>query len=152
LRVREDALLLENIGKAEGGYDIVLTVLINPSFPLIHYSIGDMTQAPMETPPAGFAILKSVDGHANDLLLSRTGQILHPNIVTEIFEHTQGIRRYRVLQKTDGSLGVMVESMDSVATLDAVMLSQKLSNLIAGFPVKVDLVGEISPMASGKHR
>jgi len=43
--------------------------LNNPSFPLIRYSIGDVTQAPLETPSAGFAILKSVDGRENDLLI-----------------------------------------------------------------------------------
>ena len=152
LRVREDIVFLETIAKAEGSYDIVLTVLTNPSFPLIRYSIGDVTQALLETPSAGFAILKSVDGRENDLLLSRTGQILHPNIVTEIFDHTPGVRRYRVIQKADGSLVVMVESMDRQATLDTGMLSKKLSKLIDGYPVTTDLVGEIPSLPSGKHR
>lgn len=152
LRVREDIVFLETIGMAEGNYDIVLTVLTNPSFPLIRYSIGDVTSEPLKAPSAGFAILESVDGRENDLLMSRTGQILHPNIVTEIFEHTPGVRKYRVTQKADGSLAVMVELMDRQVTLDTVILSQKLSNLTEGYPVKAEVVGEIPTMASGKHR
>jgi hypothetical protein len=46
----------------------------------------------------------------------------------------------------------MVELMDKQATLDAVMLSKKLSNLLEGYPVTIDLVGEIPLLASGKHR
>lgn len=152
LRVREDGVFLETIGRAEGSYHIVLTVLTNPSFPLIRYSIGDMTRAPLESPSAGFAILKSVDGRDNDLLMSRTGRILHPTIIEEIFDHTPGVRRYRVTQKADGSLAVLVESMEREAALDTVMISKKLSSLTEDFPVTVDLVEEIPSMPSGKHR
>ena len=152
LHVREDVVFLETIGRSEGSYDIVLTVLTNPSFPLIRYHIGDVTRVPLETPSAGFAILKTVDGRDNELLMCRTGRILHPTIVEEIFDHTAGVRRYRVTQKADGSLVVMVELMDKQATLDAVMLSKKLSNLLEGYPVTIDLVGEIPLLASGKHR
>lgn len=81
------------------------SVLTNPSFPLIRYARPDVTHAPpLETPPCGFAILKSVDGRENDLLMSRTGRIIPPAIVEEIFDPAPGVRRYRVIQKADGSL------------------------------------------------
>lgn len=152
LRVREDAVFLETIGREKGGYDIVLTVLTNFSFPLIRYAIADVSQAPLEIPSAGFSILKSVVGRENDLLLSRTGQTLHPAIVEEIFDHTPGVLRYRVVQKADGSLAVMVELMERVTILNVGKLAQKLSELIEGYPVKVEVVSEIPSVAAGKHR
>ena len=152
LRVREDIVFLETAARAKGSYDIILTVLTNPSFPLIRYSVGDVSYEPLKTPPAGFAILESVGGRENDLLMSRTGQILHPTIVEEIFDHTPGVRRYRVTQRADGSLAVMVDLMDKQATPDTAILLQKLSDLFEGYPVEVDVVGEVSPLLSGKHR
>jgi len=115
------------------------SLLTNSSFPLIRYSIGDVTRVPLDTPSAGFAILKSVDGRDNELLMCRTGRILHPAIVEEIFDHAPGVWRHRVIPKADGSLAVMMELMDRQATLGAVMLSKKLSNLLEGYPVTIDL-------------
>jgi phenylacetate-CoA ligase len=152
LRVREDVVFLETIGRTDGSYYIVLTVLTNPSFPLIRYSIGDMTRVPLESPSAGFAILKSVDGRDNDLLMSRTGRILHPTIIEEIFDHTPGVRRYRVTQKADGSLAVLVESMDKQPIFNTSILLQKLSGLFEGYPVEVEVVSEVPSLLSGKHR
>jgi phenylacetate-coenzyme A ligase PaaK-like adenylate-forming protein len=151
LRVREDMVILETVAREEGGYDIVVTVLANPSFPLVRYAIGDVTCAPLKTPSAGFAILDGIDGRNNDLLISRNGQILHPMIVEEFFEHTPWVRRYRVAQKTDGSLTVMVEARRSHPT-DTARLSQELSSLLGGYPVAVKAVAEIPALASGKHR
>ena len=111
-----------------------------------------MTQAPLETPPAGFTILKSVDGLENDLLMSRTGRILHPTSFEEIFDHTPGVGRCRATQKADGSLVVTVESMDRQATLDSVILLQKLLDRFEGYPVEVDFVRKLPSLASGKHR
>ena len=57
-----------------------------------------------------------------------------------------------VAQKADGSLGVMVESLERRAALDTRMLSKKLFSLTEGYPVTTDLVGEIPSLPSGKHR
>ena len=62
LRVREDLVLVETLPRDDGRFDIVLTVLANPSFPLIRYSIGDITDAPLEVPARGPAILKNIAG------------------------------------------------------------------------------------------
>ncbi len=152
LRVREDIVFIETAARAEGFYDIILTVLTKPSFPLIRYSVGDVTHEPLNTPSAGFAILESVDGRDNDLLMSRTGQILHPTIIEEIFDRTPGVRRYRVIQKTDGSHEVMVESMDRQPIFDTATVLRKLSDLFEGYPVEVNVVSEVPSLVSGKHR
>lgn len=42
--------------------------------------------------------------------------------------------------------------MNRQTTMDTGTLSKKLSNLIEGWPVMIDLTGEIPCMPSGKHR
>ena len=53
---------VETLPRDDARFDIVLTVLANPSFPLIRYSIGDITDAPLEIPARGRAILKNIAG------------------------------------------------------------------------------------------
>lgn len=152
LRVREDLVLLELQGRAEGGYELVLTVLSNDSFPLIRYPIGDLTGKPLEIPPEGFAILGKIDGRANDLLTCRSGRIIHPALVEEIFEHIPGVRCYRVIQKGDGSIEALVEGLEEQAPVNTVRLNKKLTELLDGYPVQVQVVRQMPCLPSGKHR
>jgi phenylacetate-coenzyme A ligase PaaK-like adenylate-forming protein len=85
LRVREDCVLLETVPQADGRFDILLTPLNNPSFPLLRYAIGDSTDAALNVPERGFAILGGLVGRKNDLIVSRTGRPLHPIWFDEIF-------------------------------------------------------------------
>src|SRR4029078_6534783 len=66
LRVREDQLLVETLARADGQYDLIITPLNNPSFPLMRYAIGDLTDRPLDKPERGMAILSSVGGREND--------------------------------------------------------------------------------------
>src|SRR5205807_1956469 len=66
LRAREDHVLLETLPRDDGRYDIVVTVLNNPSFPLLRYALGDVSDAPLDVPARGFARLKNIAGRDND--------------------------------------------------------------------------------------
>ena len=151
LRVREDIVFLETIPKAEGIYDIVLTLLTNHSFPLLRYSIGDVASGPLEIPPKGFGTLPSVDGRANDLLITMGGRLISPFLVETLFDQISGLRRYRVVQERDGSLNVSAEMMEGQAPLGGTTLERRLSKLVEGYPVKLAVVQEIPGLPSGKH-
>jgi phenylacetate-CoA ligase len=151
LRVREDIVFLESIPKADGIYDLVLSLLTNHSFPMIRYSIGDVTSGPLKIPLKGFAILPSVDGRANDLLITQNGRLLSPFLVETLFDQIPGLCRYRVVQEKNGSLNVLLEMMEGQALLDGVTLERRLSKLVEGYQVKVDAVNAIPCMPSGKH-
>ena len=151
LRVREDIVFLESIAKSEGIHDLVLTLLTNHSFPLIRYSIGDVTSGPLEIPSKGFATLPSVDGRANDLLITLGGRLISPFLVETLFDQIPGLCRYRVVQKRDGSLNVLAEMMEGQAPLDGITLERRLSKLVEGYPVKLAVVQAIPGLPSGKH-
>ena len=153
LRVREDLVLLETPLRDDGRYDIVVTILNNPSFPLLRYLIGDVTDTPLETPPVGFARLAAVAGRNNDLVISRSGDYLHSAHFDALFKYeTSAIRGFRVRQHPDGSLHVALEMRDPQGTVDLAGLTAKLKGLVEGYPVAIEVVEALPQTPAGKHR
>src|SRR5262249_27573352 len=110
LRVREEHVHVETLPRPDGRFDLAVTVLDNPSFPLLRYAIGDITDAPLEKPPSGLAILKNVVGRSNDLVYTRTGRPVHATRFEALFKYEiDNVRRFRVHQHGDGSLQVTLE-------------------------------------------
>jgi phenylacetate-CoA ligase len=153
LRVREDHTLIESRPRSDGRYDLILTVLTNPSFPLIRYDIGDVTDAPIERGPRGMAVLKNVSGRNNDLVFSRTGQPVHSARFEALFKYqADGVRRYRVRQNRDGSLTAEVELTGRAAAAQVPGLERKLRELMEGYPASVQVVDHLPVTPAGKHR
>jgi phenylacetate-CoA ligase len=154
LRVREDRILLEALPRPDGRFDLVLTVLDNPSFPLIRYAIADVTDEPLRLPEHGFAVLHNVAGRDCDLLVSRSGRRLHPVNVDNLFEGDLGcgVRRYRVRQAADGAVLAEVEREERAGPPDAGAIRARLTQLVEGFPVRVEVVAALPAAPRGKHR
>jgi phenylacetate-CoA ligase len=152
--VREDIALVETLARPDGQYDIVLTVLNNPAFPLLRYVTHDLTSAPLQTPGRGFAALADVIGRDDDLLATRTGRYVHPTLVDVLFEAESRsvVRRFRVHQHRDGSLAALVELNPGVRALDVHSLQDGLSRLVEGFAAEVRIVDLLPTTAAGKHR
>jgi phosphoenolpyruvate mutase len=153
LCVREDVVLLETLPAEDGRHPIVVTILNNPSFPLLRYAIEDVTDAPLEAPPRGFAVLKNVAGRHNDVVLSRGGRRLHSARFDAFFKReARHVRRFRIRQHADGVLAVAVELDDPSVALDTAALARRLGNLVDGYPVKVEIVPAVPQTPAGKHR
>jgi phenylacetate-coenzyme A ligase PaaK-like adenylate-forming protein len=152
LRVREDLVLVETV-PAGGRYEIVITVLGNPSFPLLRYAIGDMTDAPLEVPGRGFAVLPNVTGRRNEILVTGTGRILHPLRLDFLFgfDLAEHVRRYSIHQGADGAVAVTVEVQNPVSSQRVARLERELDDLLEGYPVTVALVSAL-PYTACKHR
>jgi phenylacetate-CoA ligase len=150
LRVRDDAVFLETRARADGRFDVVVSVLNNPAFPLLRYAIGDTADGPLDTSRGGFGVLRSIGGRRNDLLVTDAGVLVHPSHVCHLFEDDAAIRRFRAHQSADGSLHAVVEPGEPVAP-DLRRLRERLRALL-GFGVTVELVDELPQPESGKHR
>jgi len=151
LRVREDYLFLETLPADGDRYKIVMTCLTNPDFPLLRYVIGDLTSAPLKRPASGFAILKDVAGRQNQFLRSRSGRFLHGTWFEEIVEQYPAVRRYRLHQRTDGSLQVQLELAAADDLSAAGAIQQRFQEHLEGYPVEVSCVSELQATSSGKH-
>jgi phenylacetate-CoA ligase len=159
LRIREDQILMETLPRNDGCYDIVVTVLNNPSFPLIRYAIGDVTDQPLEHPECGgFAILSGVAGRDNDLLRMRSGGYLYWVDIEFGVEELGGpfVRRYAIYQHSDGSVDVQLEPNPEVdmSTGQAAItrLQTFLQERLEGYPVTIRLVDSVEQTRAGKHR
>ena len=152
-RVREDLVLVETVPDNTGRHEIVLTVLCNPSFPLLRYAIGDVTDAPLDVPSRGFAVLNGIGGRRNETLLTGAGRVLHPLRFDFLFgfDLAETVRRYQVHQAADGAVAVVVEATGPVPAQKATRLRRELDDLLEGFPVTLEFVGAL-PRAARKHR
>jgi phenylacetate-CoA ligase len=153
LRVREDVVLVETQAREDGRCALVVSGLNNPSFPLLRYEIGDMTESPLERPERGFAVLKNILGRNNDILVTRSGGYLHSSRLEALFKfYRPKIRRFRVRQCRNGEIVVAVEPDGIAATFDSSGLQRSMGDLVEGFPVSVEIVAAIPQTAAGKHR
>ena len=155
LRVREDVVFVETLPREDGRYEIVVSVLNNPSFPLLRYALGDVTDASLNCPDHGFAILKNVAGRNNDFIVTRSGRFLHSARFDALTKyHSQAIQGFQIRQDANGALAVMLElNPRSVpADLDAAGLQRKIHELVEGYPVRLEIVESIPQTPAGKHR
>ena len=154
LRTRDDLVLIETIPDELGEYEIVVTVLGNPSFPLLRYAIEDTTPTPRTVPEQGFGVLSEIHGRSNDFLIGKNGRRLHSMAVKHKLEHWPQIRRFTVSQNRGGELTVVVEPQPSASVSSALLSSLKseIQEMLEGYPVKVESVSQLSGNLAGKHR
>jgi len=152
LRVREDIVIIETVPEPCGRFAIIVSVLGNHSFPLLRYRIEDMTIAPIATPESGFSTLANVLGRDNDILRSRSGKWVHSMAIKHVLECDLRIRRFQVLQSSEGDLDVLVESTSTAKELNVSRLEAIMSDLVDGYPVRIDVSPQIAGNRAGKHR
>jgi len=153
LRVREDVVLVETLPREDGRYEIIVSVLNNPSFPLLRYALGDVTDAPLNRPDQGFSILKNVAGRNNDFIVTRSGRYLHSARFDALFKYfSKAIQGFQIRQDSKGALSVMLELTDRTTLKDFAGLERKIGELVEGYPVELEVVESIPQTAAGKHR
>lgn len=151
MTVREDLVMVETDPRSDGRFDLLVTVLNNPSFPLFRYRIGDTTDMPLARPDVGFARLLGLAGRANDLLYSRCGTVVHSMAIKHTLESHPAVRRFRATQEMDGRLIVELETDENDAEAFAEE-KQRLAEWLDGFPVHIVLTPQLPPSQSGKLR
>jgi len=152
LRVREDRILLETVPEGES-HGILVTVLDNPSFPLIRYRIGDVVGRALRKPEIGFGVLDPVRGRTNDALVARSGRRVHPESVTHVLKHESDvIAQFQAKQGKDGAVVVSLRKAEPALALDASRITAKLGELLEGREVRVEVLDELPKTPGGKHR
>lgn len=153
LRVREDVVLVETPRRDDDRHDIVVTVLGNPSFPLLRYAIGDVTDRPLELPDRGFGILHNVAGRDDDLLIAGDGRVIHSFLVAAVFEQEiHSVRCFHIHQRADGAVHVQLEPKEEFSEADLRTCRTRIRELIDGFPVEIEVVPRIPLSPGGKLR
>jgi phenylacetate-CoA ligase len=157
LRTRDDQVLVETRDAGDGQYDLLITVLTNPSFPLIRYAVGDRTDRPIEYPEIGFATLGSIAGRNYDFLRSKRGEYVHwvhiENAISGFAQQT--IRRFRIHQRADGAVHVQIEPDERASPetrkTQLAGFERFLRERLEGYPVFLHIVDQVEQTAAGKH-
>lgn len=150
LRTRDDWALIETLPRPDGHYDVVVTVLGNPSFPLFRYLIGDTTDAPLHVPAHGLSVLRGMIGRQHDCLVTQGGSLVHSAPILFVL-NDPAVRRFLARQRLDGSVHVLVEAGPAPAALDVTRITRRLQGIV-GFPVTLEQVTELPPTDSSKNR
>ena len=150
LRIREDVCFVE-CRPCGHTYELLVTVLNNPAFPLIRYAIEDHTDGPIGKTDYGFSTLANVVGRSNDFLRTATGKLLHPNAVKHVIEGSQ-LGRFRCVQDRSGQLTIQVESRKAIESDTKRTWVRQLSEMLEGYPVGVTSVETLPLTRAGKHR
>jgi phenylacetate-CoA ligase len=149
LLVNEDAVYLETLPTAQGAFEIVVTVLSAPSFPLLRYRIGDVASAPLVRPASGFARLPSVEGRRTDVLVGTQGTILASSALRRVMSEAGWDGRFQAHQAKDGSITLTLEGAKPIHVSD---LGSALSRVLERREIRVERTDSLAPNRAGKHR
>ena len=152
LVIAEDRVFLESVPNDLGQHDLIVTVLNNPSFPLLRYAIEDTTSEAITKPEIGFARLSTVAGRSCDALVAKSGRLVHALAVKHALESMSNARRFSAHQYSSGDVVLTIEASSSPQESELTAAAKKLTELLEGCHVTTDVVQAIEGNKSGKHR
>ncbi len=138
-----------------GSGEIVVTHLDAYAMPLIRYRTGDIGRLVPGRCPCGrgLPLMDVVQGRVTDFLYLPDGNVRHALSIIYPLRELPGIRQFRVVQEPDFSIRVEVVCDDRAARITADAVARRVRPVMGdGIHIGVDLVDEIAPSASGKHR
>jgi|GEM_PF-3950016 len=131
--------------------NIIVSVLNNRSFPLLRYSIEDVTEAPIQFREIGFAELANVLGRSNDFLQSRSGELVHPMAIKHLMDSCK-VNRFQAKQHPDGDISLLVESESNLPDKEINRIGDALCDISGGYSAVVRQTKRIPRTSAGKHR
>ena len=158
--INVDAVILEivrneeSVGPRERGR-IVCTGLHSSAMPLIRYDLGDIGVLSDHECSCGrgLPLLESLEGRADDFLVSSTGILYSPSVIVNEIKSVAGISQFRIVQ--DSEVGVSVEIVpDRHFSPKTTEEAENTLKKIVGtdLEVEVRIVDEIISDKTGKIR
>jgi phenylacetate-CoA ligase len=153
--VREDDGRVRAARPGEVG-EVAVTDLHNRSRPFIRYLNGDLAEQGDDSPcPCGRGLprIASIQGRQVDVLQDGHGGKVQGMVFPVLMlPYAHVIRQYQAIQRKDRSLDVMIVTTDGFNDAVEREVSQKLSSVLRGIPIRFQRVPEIACSASGKRR
>jgi len=133
--------------------EILVTCLTNYAMPFIRYRIGDLGILSEEQCSCGrtLPLFKEVVGRSNAVLSLPDGTVVHGAFFSYFFYHQPGVERYRVHQRTQTSVEVLVQGDHLLTSERLTQIEQELEHRLEGqIQVHCHRVEQIDPLPSGK--
>lgn len=140
---------------SEGATEVTVTNLDGYGMPFIRYRVGDIASKKEDNCPCGrgLALIQSVKGRSNDMLVSPTGKVLHGLSVIYIMRAIQGIRQFKVIQEASDHIIIeIVKGPNFQDACEATIKDQIRKVMEVSIKISIVYRNEILPEKSGKYR
>jgi len=133
--------------------EIVITDLDNRVMPFIRYRTGDLARSAAGTCSCGrgFPLLETVEGRTSELIVGKNGKYYSCQSPRLFGADIPGIGQMQLIQETIDSIEVKVVPDARWNDDGREKLVARMTELLGDTEVKVTLVDEIPPAASGKY-
>jgi phenylacetate-CoA ligase len=135
--------------------NLILTRLHPGSMPLIRYQVGDLGIRGDETPcpcGRGFLTMESIQGRDTDVIITPGGNRLIVHFFTGLLEHFPQIAQFQIRQKNQNLMIIYIVPSHNFSDGVGEKIIKTLKEKGADISMKIQLVGEIPSLPSGKRR
>jgi phenylacetate-CoA ligase len=143
--------------------EVLLTLLVNYSMPIIRYRIGDLgawASGPTSS-VTPWPVLQHIEGRKSDAFLRSDGGVVSPFLFVHIVGVVMNrgwVHKYQIVQEALDDFRILIVPSDGDLQASAhepefADIASKLQNAVGlGCRVRFELVPTIEPSPSGKHR
>ena len=135
--------------------EIVVTHMATRDFPFVRYRTGDIAVADGRACACGrgLPLLREIQGRATDFVAAADGTVMHGLALIYVLREQVGIQAFKVTQQTRHltEVQLVTDPHFDVGTIARIEEGFR-KRLGAEVTVQVDIVGQIPPERSGKHR
>lgn len=146
----DDAVPVGELGEA------VITGLVSDAQPFIRYRTGDMVRLSNDAcrEGRGLHVINEVAGRQTDFVVRPDGTIMHALAVIYVLRSTPGVRQFKCVQHELRFMEVLVVPDRNVwsSETEASAIAGLSRRLGPELVIKIQLVDDIPPESSGKHR
>ena len=135
--------------------EIVVTHLATSEYPFIRYRTGDIGILSDEKCSCGrgLPLLKEIQGRSTDFVIAADGTVMHGLALIYILRDLPSVGAFKIIQESLSMTRVQITVDHSYGIADEQRICDGLrSRLGQGVTISVEVLEEIPPEKSGKHR
>ncbi|MDW7977818.1 MAG: hypothetical protein RMH74_03325, partial [Candidatus Caldarchaeum sp.] len=121
--------------------------------PVIRYRLGDLATPLDDECPCGrgLPLLKNIEGRVVDMIRIPDGGFISPYAVMETIQDVEGLDQYKVLQRSDYSIEVMVKAVGDVEKVVA-EVDRRCRMLFKALDYRIKVVDKIEAERGKKFK
>jgi len=135
---------------------VVVTNFNNYAMPFIRYETGDLAEYSKQNCRCGrgLPLINSIQGRVSDVITSPSGKLLHGEFFSHLFYKIDGIRQFRVIQKSYKDLHVQIVPAQGFHEAQVFSYLREAISQYGDpeFQVQFELQSHLPPAPSGKYR
>jgi phenylacetate-CoA ligase len=135
--------------------EVVITDLHNLAMPFIRYANGDVATVGSDRRcSCGRSLprLEGVQGRISELLRDGNGAAVSGIALSFLFQDvSSAVRQFQAVQHADRSVTIRMALLDELPRAALARIQAHGQRLLAGLPVKIDIVPELARNPAGKH-